>query len=189
MAPDGVLAVLLVRRTRGNDRGPWQLPGTFVHPGETLARAALRALSTKAAVTGVQPRQLCVLDDPKRDDRGWVVSVAHVDVVPADRLQDLKEARLLPVADARGLAFDHDSIVQMAVESVRTDHVQRPDPWRLLEGPFTLLQLQRLHEAVAGHDLVKDTFRRHMRPFLQPEDGSSEGTVGRPARLWRTPAI
>src|SRR5690348_2934954 len=80
---DAGLVVLEVRRTTG--RG-WALPGTFLHEGETLADAVGRSLRQKANVRGLHPRQLHVFDDPRRDARGWVLSVAHVEVVPLDRL-------------------------------------------------------------------------------------------------------
>ena len=48
---------------------------------ETLTDAVRRSLGGKAGVNGVPPRQLHVFDDPDRDERGWVHSVAHVAVV------------------------------------------------------------------------------------------------------------
>ena len=62
------------------------LPGTFLRVGETLADAVDRSLRKKANVRGLRPRQLHVFDDPHRDYRGWVLSVAHVDVVRPDQL-------------------------------------------------------------------------------------------------------
>ena len=58
------------------------LPGTFVHEREHLHDAVLRSLRHKAGITGREPEQLKVFDDPDRDPRGWVVTVAHLDVVP-----------------------------------------------------------------------------------------------------------
>ena len=73
--PEQGLVVLQVRR---NDEPGWALPGTFLHEGERLADAVKRSLRDKAGVRGLHPRQLHVFDDPNRDDRGWVLSVAHV---------------------------------------------------------------------------------------------------------------
>lgn len=181
------LSVLLVHRDTDHRHGQWLLPGTFIHPGETLSDAVLRSLRDKAQVSGLRPRQLHVFDDPRRDDRGWVLSVAHVDVVPPERLAAAVEAgcTLAPVDDVSDLAFDHDAIVRMATDDLRSRYREHPDPDRLLTEPFTLLQLQRLHEAVAGHRLVKDTFRRNMQPHLAETGKRAEGTVGKPARLWR----
>lgn len=80
-ALDGELAVLL-----SSAGGEWTLPGTFLHEGERLADAVLRSLRAKVGVSGLRPKQLHVFDAPARDDRGWVLSVAHLDVVPWDLL-------------------------------------------------------------------------------------------------------
>ena len=174
------LCVLLVRS--GDDL---RLPGTFLHEGETLADAVLRSLRLKAGVIGLSPKQLYVFDDPKRDDRGWVLSIAHLDAVPADRLAiDASLATLVPVAELPTLPYGHDLIVQSAVEALRAEYAEHPDPRELLRGPFTLRDLQRLHEVVAGEALPRDTFRRAMEPRLNPTGATGQGMVGKPARLF-----
>ena len=191
--PDGAdtVHVLLVRRAGSHEKGAWALPGTFLHPGETLADAVLRSLRDKAGVQGLAPRQLHVFDDPHRDDRGWVLSVAHLDVVAWPRIAAAATARedvhLVPVEQAIGLPFDHDAIVTLAVTALRDRYRDHPDPDRLLPSPFTLHELRLLHEAVLGEPLLKDTFRRHMQPQLRATTRYREGVVGKPALLFRHP--
>ena len=187
----GTLQVLLVRRAGSHDKGAWALPGTFLHDGERLAQSVLRSLRDKAGVEGLAPRQLHVFDEPDRDDRGWVLSVAHMDVVAwpriAKALATHDDVRLVPVGEAVGLPFDHDAIVSMAVDRLRNRYRSQPDPDHLLPSPFTLLQLRDLHEAVLGQVSGKDTFRRHMRPQLSATDRRKQGEVGKPAALFRHP--
>lgn len=182
---DGPLSVLQVRdRTEGD----WRLPGTFVHEGERLAEAVLRSLRDKAGVAGLAPRQLHVFDDPARDDRGWVMSVAHLDVVPATVLLgalDPELARIVPVDDARGMVHGHDDILGHAVASLRADHATRPDPHGLLAEPFTMRSLRHLHEAVGGRPLLPDSFRRAMTPQLVEVPGKVAEGPGKPAMRWR----
>src|SRR5437763_13630175 len=78
--PPGELAVLVHRRADGYGKGKWSLPGTFIHEGETLQEAALRALRGKVGVRGEHPEQLPVFDAIGRDDRGRVLSVAPADL-------------------------------------------------------------------------------------------------------------
>ena len=78
---DGIVCALLVRRAKDDQHGKGALPGTFLRERETLEEAVLRCLQEKAGISGRVPRQLQVFDDPAREDRGWVLSVAHVDVV------------------------------------------------------------------------------------------------------------
>lgn len=167
------------------------LPGTFIHEGETLVDAALRSLRQKAGVTGRRPRQLRVFDKPDRDPRGWVLSVAHVDLVPR---RDLEQAvahdgvRLVPVDDEavlKALPYEQGDIVHAAVEAVRADYRVEPDPGALLDEPFTLAQLRSLHSQVLGEEPMRDTFRRYMEPRLVGTGQMTDGTRGRPSRLWR----
>ena len=71
-----------------------------------------------------------------------------------------------------------------AVDVVRANYREHPDPAGLLPEPFTLRQLQQLHEAVLGRPLAKDSFRRRMEPLLEPVGALSAGSVGKPARLF-----
>lgn len=192
--PHPTLAVLLHRPQAGFAKGQWCLPGTFVHPDELLAGAALRALREKVGVAGERPSQLTVFDALDRDVRDRVLSVAHVDLVPAGRLTGLRpDCTLAPVVGERvelpgdqpALPYDHEAIVAEAVGWARAAHVRGPDPCRLLGPEFPLSVLQRLHEAVAGTRLVKDTFRRGVLDALEPSGRERTGTVGRPAALYR----
>ena len=147
--PDRGLVVLEVRRATGTG---WALPGTFLHEGETLADAVDRSLRRKANVRGLHPRQLHVFDDPDRDDRGWVLSVAHVEVVRPEQLaaRFTDTTRLVPVHAPGRLPYDHVDIIALAVAHVRSHYADKPDPDRLLGDEFTLRELRLAHEAIAG---------------------------------------
>lgn len=173
----GTLCVVLVQNQAG-----WRLPGTFVHEGETLADAVLRSLRDKAGIEGLRPRQLHVFDALGRDDRGWVMSVAHLVVVPEESVVGVE---LTPVDAAHDLVYDHAEIIRMAVATLRADYREFADPERLLGSGFTLLELLRLHEAIAGERLSKDTFRRRMLGQLDETDAIQAGVVGKPARVFR----
>ena len=175
---DGALCVGVLRDPRSSAR---RLPGTFLHEGETLADAVRRSLRDKAGIEGVVPAQLQVFDAPGRDSRGWVLSVAYVAVVRADAFGTLD---IVPVDEATGLDFDHDAIVRLAVERLRADYAEHPDPAGLLSEPFTIAELRSVHEAVAGRRLQPDTFRRRMLPTLAETGALQRGTVGKPAALY-----
>lgn len=178
------LVVLQVRRPTG--RG-WALPGTFLHEGETLAAAVDRSLHDKANVHGLRPRQLHVFDDPDRDERGWVLSVAHVEVVRLERLASRfpDTTRLMPTSAPGRLTYDHASIIERAVEYLRSRYRHRPDPDHLLADQFTLRQLRLAHEAIGGVTLQRDAFRRTMEPQLVATGKTISEGRGRPAELFQ----
>lgn len=184
--PGERLCVLLVRPGDDRHRGDLRLPGTFLHESERLADAVLRSLRDKAGVSGLEPVQLKVFDEPTRDDRGWVLSVAHMDAVPFRHLKmDNDLARLVPWTDVPSLPYGHKEIIELAVKRLRSAYRRSPDPSRFLKEPFTLKQLRDVHEKVAGAELMRDTFRRQMEPQLEPTGEIEQGTVGKPARLFR----
>ena len=183
---------LLVLEMWRDDTQKWALPGTFVHDDETLARAVQRCLKQKLEVTGVKPRQLYVFDDPHRDHRDWVVSVAHVAVVRPEQLEkallDEKDGiRLAPVNRPGELSWDHPQMLRLAKEYVRSKYEREADPERLLPPRFTLSDLLRVHEAVMSEEIDEFKFRRRMKSLVVPLDDFEEAASGpgRPARLFR----
>ncbi len=201
VSPAGQLALLLHRRT-GDRSGQWALPGRFVRPRERLAEAVAIALQEKCGLTardlrGRSPRQLHLFDDPDRDDRGWVMSAAHLLGLPYPSLDDLVTRRpevvLAPINDHRvrvsgqkRLPYGQDEIVRYAVAQLRERYLKEPDPEGLLgDESFTLAELLAVHLAVIQQDWQVDTFRRHMLPMLIQTGEMSTGRPGRPAALYR----
>lgn len=178
---DNVLHVVVVPSPRGR-----ALPGTFLHPGERLADAAARALDVKAGIRGLEFHQIGMFDDPDRDDRGWVLSMAHGAAVDSSRLPESVET--IELADARpthAMGFDHADMVALSVADLRRRYAAWLDPSRLLDEPFTLLDLRRLYETVYDRRLPKDTFRRHAIKCLEAIGETSSASGGRPAELYR----
>lgn len=191
LSPDLDERALLVAQMWREDTQTWALPGAFLRKGETLADAVQRCLRDKLGVEGIRQRQLAVLDDPDRDDRDWVLSVAHVAAVRPERLQSLgsgsaTRVRLVPVDRPGELAWDHAQIVRLARKDIRGRYLEAADPDHLLGREFTMRELLETHEAVAGHTIDRDVFRRSMdERFERTGKRQDAGGRGRPAELLR----
>jgi hypothetical protein len=96
----------------------------------------------------------------------------------------ISEVDCLP---GRPMMFDHRRILATAVARLRAKIKYRPVVFELMPPTFTLLQLQRCVEAVAGRTLHKQNFRRLIeQQVLVEETGeSTQDTGGRPAKLFR----
>jgi 8-oxo-dGTP diphosphatase len=206
---DGNLSTLLARRREHPYRNRWALPGGFVRPRESLEHAAARLLEDKGGLTGVFLEQLYTFGTPDRDPRTRVVSVAYYALVEERRFAGLAERspevitpRLhvpwqgeaggpVEALDAAGrvltLAFDHAEMLGTAVKRLRGKLNYAPIGFELLGDTFTLLELQRVHEAVLGRSVNKDAFRKRMLStgLLTPTGRSQHGVVHRPAELYR----
>lgn len=194
------LHALLVPRAEPPFRGRLALPGTFVRMDESLDAAAHRVLADKAGLRGVFVEQLYTFGALERDPRTRVISVAYVALVAKERLAEDERHRFHPIevpweGETGGpieigegqLAFDHASILGMAVKRLRGKLDYTPIGFQLLPDEFTLRDLLRVHEVVLGRPLNKDSFRRRM---LASGDlcatGTQEASVDhRPAELYR----
>lgn len=124
-----------------------------------------------------------------------------------DRYELLYEARLIPEAErddaasvaagevgektamadlGRPMALDHRRIAATALERLRGKISYRPVAFELLPEAFTLLQLQRVVEALAGEPLHKQNFRRLVEQsrLVERTGGIETRTGGRPAELF-----
>ncbi|GAA3364028.1 NUDIX hydrolase [Saccharopolyspora gregorii] len=117
----GLRHVLLIRRGWAPYAGHWALPGGYVDNGERFITAARRELTEETGLTTGRLDMVGVYDEPDRDPRGRVISVAFTALLPtmprATAGDDARDARWIPVdvALSRRLAFDHDLIVRDAL--------------------------------------------------------------------------
>lgn len=197
----GRLEVLLTLRDTPPFAGRWALPGGLLGHQESTGDAARRELLAKSGVSGVFLEQLFTFSEPDRDPRSRVVSVAYYALVSADRLPDHsggRESRWFRVG-TRGtapprdhareapapLAFDHDRILDTALERVRGKLEYVPIGFQLLPAAFTLTELQQVYEAVLGHAVDKRNFRAKIRKSgLVRELAQYRTGAHRPARLY-----
>lgn len=94
-----------------------------------------------------------------------------------------------PVPNDMGsvLASDHRRILATALGRLRGKLAYRPVVFELLPGEFTLLQLQRVAEALSGSTLHKQNFRRLVANanLVEPIGRTTALGRGRPAELYR----
>jgi len=113
-----------------------------------------------------------------------------------ERYELLYEAGLVPESPECGIdpkacglamAMDHRRILATALGRLRGKIKYRPVVFELLPESFTLLQLQRVVEALAGSRLHKQNFRRLVaRGGLVEATGTLDGSSGgRPAERFR----
>ena len=188
---DGVLKVLLVKRQHPPYRGAWALPGGLVEPEESVDTAALRELQEETNISNVYLEQLYTFGDPNRDPRGRVITIAYYALVNWQQFQlkarqRVSEASWFPVKRLPGLAFDHQQIVEYALERLRNKINYTTVGFQFLPKEFTLTELQRSYEVITAQRLDKRNFRRKMLQL-----GILKGTRAfkaqgrqRPARLY-----
>lgn len=104
-------------------------------------------------------------------------------VAEADRLT-LNATGTLP---GRQMTADHRRILATGIARLRTKIKYRPVVFELMPSTFTLLQLQRTVEALAGLLVHKQNFRRliEQQNLVEETGHTTAKTGGRPAKLFR----
>jgi hypothetical protein len=85
------------------------------------------------------------------------------------------------------MVFDHRRILATGIARLRAKIKYRPVVFELMPPAFTLLQLQRTVEALAGRPVHKQNFRRLIgqQDLVEETGAMAADTGGRPAKLFR----
>lgn len=196
---DDRLCVLLIRRGSEPYAGSWALPGGYVEPDETLARAAARELEEETGIRVETLEQLATYGDPGRDPRGHTVSVAHLAVLPDAQEptggDDASEAAWRPLDELEPdeLAFDHDKVLADGVERARAKLEYTNLATSFVPEEFTVSELREVYDVIWGARLDPGNFHRKVAGstgFVEPTGRYRKGGSGRPARTFRAgPAV
>ena len=165
----------------------WQLPVGYIRNRESVDAAAQRVLRSRTGLRSVHLSQFHAFGGLKRKESDFrrCFESQHVetppDAWPTHRvvsigyyaLVDFLEVRPRPdgISDAASwfpingrprLAFDHDEIVQWALDMLRSSLDSPKAAATLLPERFTMPELHRLHEAVLDCRLDRRNFQKRM---------------------------
>lgn len=210
LAPDQrVISISYLGLTREQPRGageatgwqdwynylPWEDHRVGVPPMiEAVVLPALRAFAKSAPTPAVrQDRANRIAVTFGTDGRPWNEELV------LQRYELLFEAGLIPEArrgtpdagpapvQGRSMILDHRRILATGIARLRAKIKYHPVVFELMPDTFTLLQLQRCVEALAGRLVHKQNFRRlvEQQELVEETGQLSQETGGRPAKLFR----
>lgn len=202
------LKVLLIEQRKiGDFKVQYALPGDHVLENEGLDSSASRVLKELTNLEGIYLKQFQTFGDPDRlkdiKDQEWlrtfradpnarVITVAYYSLVKMEAYKP--EAASFagnviwhPVDEIPQLAFDHNKIVNAALERLREDFEYKNIAIELLPKKFTLSMLQSLHEMVLGVKLDKRNFRKKVKKSstVTALDEKQKGVDHKPAQLFK----
>lgn len=204
------LKVLLVRM-RGLKK--WSLPGGFIKNHEHGDAAALRVLEERTGVSNLFLQQFGTFTDPDRNNQtplqelvrhgvlaeediswfkdrfitiGYYALANHHKVKPMpDELSDACEWHDLD--ELPELLYDHEEILNQALEKVRMDLQYHPVGLNLLPRKFTMPELQALYEAILDKELDRRNFARRVLSYkiVEKLDEHRTGLAHKAPRLYK----
>ena len=163
------LKILLIKRPLEPEKGKWSLMGGFLKKNEDLDQAANRVLHHLTGINNIYMEQLYTFSKVDRDPVERTLSVAYYALINIiEHNQELIEsysAKWFSVQEAPKLIFDHDQMVQHAIQRLRYRASTEPIGFELLPEKFTMRQLQKLYEAILNETLDKRNFINKINSF------------------------
>ena len=188
---DQELKVMLIQRNVPPFEGQWALPGGFVRLDESLEEAAMRELKEETGIERIFLEQLYTFGEVNRDPRDRIITVAYYALINLGEhnikaTTDARDAAWFPITKPPKLAFDHHTILAIALRRLKGKVRYQPIGFELLPKKFTLTQLQKLYETVLGQNLDKRNFRKKILKMnlLIALDERQTGVSHRAARFY-----
>ena len=190
---NGKVFVLLIQQKFGTTENFWALPGGLVQNQESLIDAVKRELKEETNVKVNYLEQLFTFgDDVNRDARNRVISVAYFALVDSTKFNikadtDAENVQWFPVNEIPKLAFDHNLIVQKAVERLKSKLSYQPVGFDLLPQKFLFSDLENLYCSIFEKEIDRRNFRKKILSFgiIEETNQFSPTKTGRPAKLFQ----
>jgi len=160
------IKLLLVKRNFEPEKGKWSLMGGFLEEQEDLEAGAGRILYDLTGLKNVYVEQLEVFGKVNRDPAERTVSVVFFALIQIDEhdAEAVKShnAAWISLDKRPPLIFDHNQMVDRAIEHLRYKAALHPIGFELLPENFTIPQLQKLYEAIYNTPLDRRNFSRKL---------------------------
>ncbi len=138
--------------------------GGFVQQDESVDAAAVRVLQQLTGLENIYMEQLGCYGEVDRDPAGRVVSIPYFALIKIDEheeeLLEKFNAKWYALDKVPKLIFDHNRMMNQAIERLQLKASTQPIGFELLPEKFTLTQLQNLYEAIFESSFDKRNFTR-----------------------------
>lgn len=188
------VSVLLINRKYNPFKDKWAIPGGFVLEDESLENAVFRELKEETGVEINYLEQLYTFGKPDRDPRRRIVSVVYFGLVNSEQFSklsadtDASEAKWFNIKELPELAFDHDSILEVAIERIRNKIKYQPIGFELLDEKFPFSDLENLYSILLDKDIDRRNFKKKIQKLgiLEELNEKAKSTgAGRPGNLFQ----
>jgi 8-oxo-dGTP diphosphatase len=203
------LNVLLVERKLEDEKtkevliDDWTLTGYHIFEDEDFDTAAARILKKVSGLDNIYLEQFYAfgrvnrVNSPK--DQLWlghqsgfserIVTVGYYSLIDNTSVSlSLKERNVkwFPINELPELGFDHQEILNKALEKLRSKLRSEPIGFELLPEKFSITHLQKLYESILGTSLDRRNFRKKVlqMKYIIPLNEKQKDVKHKPAQLF-----
>ncbi len=189
----GVVKVLLIKRNNEPFYGDWVLTGGALYNNETLEEGAKRELKEKTGIDNVPLKQFKAFGRIDRSPVMRMVAIGYIGIIDSKRVNILrktrntKDADWVPIDKVPHLGYDHNEILEAAIEELKKDIINSNILKSLFPDGITIPELQKTYEAILGRKFDRRNFRKKILSLNLLEDTNELGRFegNKPAKIYR----
>lgn len=164
----GIVKVLLIRRSNEPYYGKWALLGGALYNDEELMEGAKRELKEKSGLESINLTLCNVFGKVNRSPVMRMIGISYLGVVDIEKVKFLRntaktnDADWFPINQIPELAYDHNEILEEALEHLKELIMTSNILKSLFPNDFTLPELQKAYETILDIKLDRRNFRKKL---------------------------
>ena len=190
---NGKFKVFLIKRKNEPFKNKWILIGGAVYNNEDIETAMKREMLEKTGIKNVKYKLFDVFSKPDRSPVCRMLGVAHIGVIDHERVKFLKETAKTQDADwfeidrVPALGFDHEEILQKAIEFLRSQIFDTDILKDLFPKRFSLPELHKAYECILQKKIDRRNFRKKLLAdgIIVDTGLMEEGGGKKPSKLYQ----
>lgn len=188
----GELKILLIKRDKQPEFDRWSLPGGYVYCDENIDDAARRSLHELTGISNLFLSRVDIFGDTNRYPVRRVISVLYCALIKPEQFELIagahaKKARWFKVTKIKDLPFDHNQMIDSALEWLKDEIWRKPVFINLLPEKFPLNQMHDLFQAFLHESIDNRNFRKKVisQELVERLNEKTKGGKQRPAYLYQ----
>lgn len=164
----GVTKVLLIKRLNEPYKDFWALVGGALYNNEMLDDAVKREVFIKTGLNIDNSFLFDIFSDINRSPLMRMIAIGYISVVDASKIDVVKrtlktsDASWMNIDDIPPLAYDHNLILEKAIEYLKLKIVSTNILSGIYPEGFTLPEIQKTYEAIFNKNFDRRNFRKKL---------------------------
>ena len=189
----GIVKVLLIKRKNEPYFGKWVLTGGALYNNESLEEGAYRELKEKTGIENIPIKQFKAFGNIDRSPVMRMVAIGYIGIIDSKRVNILRKTRntsdadWVPIDKVPTLGYDHNEILNDAIEELKKDIVNSNILKSLFPDGITIPELQKTYEAILNKKFDRRNFRKKILSLniLENTNKVEKFEGNKPAKIYK----
>jgi len=162
----GIIKVLLIKRKNEPYKDLWALVGGALYNNEELIDGIKREIYEKTGIENIDIYNSSVFGEVNRSPIKRMIAITYIGIIDSKRVGILKDtqktsdADWVPIDKIPKLAYDHNKILDEAVNSLKEKIIETNILKSLYPDGFTLPEIQKVYEVILDNKFDRRNFRK-----------------------------